>query len=392
MFEKYSSTICSRANEIKETFKFFRCFKRLSGCEPKRVAFHLTFKCNLKCVMCELWRFSKENEQMDKGMSTSQIFSVLDELGTLGTKHIHFSGGEATLRKDFNKILEHASSIGFEISLNTNGTTMTRTLAREIMGNNVTSVILSLDSASPDTHDNIRGVPGSWQKTVAGIKKLGDARRELGKKTEIRINYVLMKENYRNSDKILDLRKDIEFDTVFFLPMVTYDNIVLFHTESTEKDFSSLNMDYSDIMYFNKNILPSITKKAKFYGLKEEFIKPQHLFGESEEDVEKYLKLGQSRGFYEKHHCFIPSISSEILPSGDVIPCCISPIFDDTYTMGNVYQKSFSEIWDGAKYMEFRKRCRFPTFPMCQHCMAEYRNVNERIMETYESLPFSCFF
>jgi radical SAM protein with 4Fe4S-binding SPASM domain len=122
--------------------------------------------CNEACAHCY-------QVQGQKGeLNTQDLFSVIDQLAEMGVIMLTLAGGEATLRKDFLQIVAHARARGFALRIFTNGLTMTRELARSLAEHAVMSVEVSLYAARPEVHDFITGVPGSFHKTVAGVRYL----------------------------------------------------------------------------------------------------------------------------------------------------------------------------------------------------------------------------
>jgi radical SAM protein with 4Fe4S-binding SPASM domain len=133
---------------------------------PLSAGLEISDRCNEVCVHCY-------QEQGRKGeMTTDQLFRLMDELATMGVLLLTLSGGEATLRKDFLQLVGYARQKGFAVRLFTNGLTMTRELAGALADLAVQTVEISLYSTRPETHDFVTGVPGSFAKTVAGVRNL----------------------------------------------------------------------------------------------------------------------------------------------------------------------------------------------------------------------------
>jgi len=125
-------------------------------------------RCNEVCVHCY-------QEQGLKGeMTTDQIKAVMDELAAMGVLFLTLSGGEATLRPDFLDLVAHARKRAFAVRLYTNGLTMTRELAAELHKLAVHVVEISLYSHRAEIHDFVTGVPGSFERTTAGIRNLAE--------------------------------------------------------------------------------------------------------------------------------------------------------------------------------------------------------------------------
>ena len=73
---------------------------------------------------------------------------------------------------DFPVLLAIQKKHALQGRLETNGLRITPELAARLADSGVDHVSVSLDGARPETHDAIRGVPGAWQRAVAGIGHL----------------------------------------------------------------------------------------------------------------------------------------------------------------------------------------------------------------------------
>ncbi|MCC6876502.1 MAG: radical SAM protein [Sandaracinaceae bacterium] len=123
-------------------------------------------RCNETCAHC--YQIQGEKGELE----TDEWKSVFDELAQMGVLFLTISGGEATLRKDFLELVAHARAKRFAVKLYTNGLTMTRELAVSLAELAVQEVQISLYSHRPEMHDWVTKVPGSWEKTVAGVRHL----------------------------------------------------------------------------------------------------------------------------------------------------------------------------------------------------------------------------
>jgi MoaA/NifB/PqqE/SkfB family radical SAM enzyme len=133
---------------------------------PLRAMLELSDRCNEVCVHCY-------QVQGQKGeLTTSDWRRVMDELAEAGVLMLTLSGGEVTLRKDFLELVAYARSRGFALRVFTNGLTMTEALARELARHSVMDVEISVYGTRADIHDFVTGVPGSFERTVAGVSAL----------------------------------------------------------------------------------------------------------------------------------------------------------------------------------------------------------------------------
>jgi radical SAM protein with 4Fe4S-binding SPASM domain len=122
--------------------------------------------CNLKCRMCYI-----DNKKSD--LPDKLIYGLLDQVSGHGIR-LEILGGEPLMRKNILEIIKYAKSesrIPF-ISLYTNGTEATREMAEELREAGLDAILVTLVSHIEEVHDQFTGIPGSWKKTVAGIKEL----------------------------------------------------------------------------------------------------------------------------------------------------------------------------------------------------------------------------
>jgi MoaA/NifB/PqqE/SkfB family radical SAM enzyme len=73
--------------------------------KPSNVLFNITFRCNLKCKHCDIWK-----DKSGKELSTEEIKEIIDKLKNwLEYFRLHFSGGEPLVRKDIFEIIKYCS-------------------------------------------------------------------------------------------------------------------------------------------------------------------------------------------------------------------------------------------------------------------------------------------
>ncbi len=121
---------------------------------------HVTERCNLDCSHCYL------GEKGQKDLEIDLIKKALDEFSPCGLK-VLITGGEALMHKQIWEVLQLLSSYPVRIELLSNGTLITRDVARRL-AKYVHAVQISLDGMKQG-HDMLRG-RGCFEKTVKGIR------------------------------------------------------------------------------------------------------------------------------------------------------------------------------------------------------------------------------
>ena len=136
---------------------------------PAQAVLELTYRCNLKCIHCYVDRHEPYE------LTFEEWKDVIDQLKAAGTMYLLFTGGEIMIRPDMLDIARYARSNGFMPGFLTNGTMLTPSICQAIAELKPFSLGLSLYGATETTHESVTGVPGSFRKTLDGIKMLTEA-------------------------------------------------------------------------------------------------------------------------------------------------------------------------------------------------------------------------
>lgn len=308
----------------------------------------VTARCNLRCEFCDYWRMREPDE-----LSTAEYCRLLEQLAAAGCVKVHFSGGEATLRKDIFDLLAFSAGLGMKTNLTTNGTTLTPERARRLVETGVHGVSLSLDGPDARTHDALRGVPGAFDRTVKGIRRLGRARDRAGSRLKLRLNMVLTRHNYRRLPEVIELAADLGMVEVHPMPV----------DERGEDPAHRLTA--RDIDSFNTYIAPLAAEARERAG----FSLSPHLvwpFGRSEKDLVYSARGKYARGYFEQRTCYVPWLHVFIAWNGDVFLCCMAR--GKTDPLGNIRRNTVAEVFDGEPYRKIRQQFLTEMPKVCHRC------------------------
>jgi MoaA/NifB/PqqE/SkfB family radical SAM enzyme len=100
------------------------------------------------------------------------------------------------------------------VALATNGTLVSKALARAIVDSGVRRVAISLDGADAVTHDAFRSIPGAFDAALRGFRNL----RELG--MSMQINMTIVRHNVQQSRAVLRLAIDLGADALYTFLLV----------------------------------------------------------------------------------------------------------------------------------------------------------------------------
>lgn len=186
----------------------------------------MTKRCNLNCTYC--WDYNQRSK-LDE-LETDEIKKLLASARTAGVRSFNPFGGEPFIRKDAVEIIEYAFSLGFVVTVTTNGTLLTDEKLRKLVeavpqkGGQLI-VLVSLDGAFQAENDFIRD-QGSFAKTTRTIRKLNELRLELHRNVGLVVNTVVSRNNFRSMTKQVALVRELGADQVHFITPIVNGGIV----------------------------------------------------------------------------------------------------------------------------------------------------------------------
>lgn len=161
---------------------------------PICLTWEMTYGCNLRCVHC----LSSSGQQRDNELTTAEAKRLIDEWAAMKVFYINVGGGEPMSRPDFFELMDYTLERGIGVKFSTNGTLIDDAAADWITSNNYLDVQISLDGATPETNDPVRG-NGSFVRARRAIDRLA-ARGFCFK-----INSVVTRQNFHELDAIYAL-------------------------------------------------------------------------------------------------------------------------------------------------------------------------------------------
>ena len=182
------------------------------------VIFFVTSRCNAACETC----FYHEELNQQGDLTFEQIKKVSETMPNI--TDLWLSGGEPTLRKDVNDIID--------LFVENNGVTRliipTNALIKDRVYKTVEHALETHESIGElylnialdgygETHDKIRGVPKNWEKTLDCIEHLYSLKEKFGQRFVLNVNTVVCAENYTEIEKLSEFLWDnYELDGQYF--------------------------------------------------------------------------------------------------------------------------------------------------------------------------------
>lgn len=302
-------------------------------CGPVLASLFVTYRCNLQCAMCDLWRKPKEYREMGlKEFDTEKMKRVLMELKDIGTTGVGFTGGEPLVREDIYDLLGYAKKMGMITHLNTNALMLDMDAVLELKKINVDSINISLDGSKEETHDAIRGAKGSFKKVLEGVSLINKARQEGGFPVKLNLVAVLSRQNISEAVDMVRLTKEIGADAIGFMPVNTD---VLNRDKEDRKMALNADADAADAI-----IDTLITLKKE---------------GEPIDNTERYLSLFKNcfRGEKSPVRCLAGYNTIAVDCYGDVFPCF--PWAELGRKVANIESEKLKGLWKSNSYKKTRQ-------------------------------------
>jgi len=286
---------------------------------PGCAVWETTLKCNLKCIHCGSAAGTPRSDEL----STEEALDLVEQLKGIGTRGVAMMGGEPFLRTDWSSIARRIRELGMDLSLITNGFIGNPKTYEEIEAIRPDLVTVSLDGGTPETHDRIRGVQGSFAKAIASI----DHFVEMGLPTGVITTVHKLNLHELKQVRQLLLGKGVSWQIQMATPFgrLTRD-LVLSHEE------------YYGLAMF-------IAASQKQYSKKELMVAGAHdmgYFSSVLAPVQVKPWTGCQAG-----------ISTLGIQSNGNLSGCLA--LTEGFTEGNIRQKPLSEIWNSDEFAKYAR-------------------------------------
>lgn len=273
---------------------------------PVFALWELTNKCNLSCIHCY---YNANHKAKRRELTTLQALNIIDQLADLKVFEAYLTGGEALLRHDWPILIKKLREKKIQVGIISNGTRIDRAAAKTLANLGVKWVQISIDGASPEVHDKVRGLAGGWEKSVAAIRYL----RQNNIRTHV--SFVPTKINFRDVKGVIALC--VEMGLEYFVT----DMLVL--TGRAALNFDNVKLNAEEYTEF----FALLEEAAKVYADKLMIIAPSR----EKETIKTYVK---ARGA-------APNIWCIITPEGS---CRLDLLLPFTY--GDLKKQTIAHVWD----------------------------------------------
>jgi radical SAM protein with 4Fe4S-binding SPASM domain len=345
----------------------------------RQCSIRITDLCNLRCHTCGQWgdrgflRDCSIKHLRDQEVSPERYMELLRDLKDKGhTPSVYLWGGEPMLYKGSVEVIEEAARLGMPPSIATNGTGLAKH-AERLVDAPMFLIQISIDGPDAETHNASRpGANPNFDNFAAideAITRIRAVRQERKQKLPLIAGLTTINNvNYSRLVDIYDQFRDKVDVCVFYLAWWIDQESADRHA----KDFES-RFGFSPDKHFgwigswtppDVGVLSDQLKQLSDHAAK--------LSGPAVVIMPPLTEVQDLRTYYTDHDCsfgFDRCVSIygavEINSNGDMSPC---RDYHD-YVVGNVKEKTITDIWNSEPYTKFRKSLTEKgIMPVCTRC------------------------
>ena len=311
-----------------------------------------TLACTANCPTCQLRKQLHRDLADARKLSFEQWLTIFSDARKLGVRRLDISGGEPTLYKRLTDLIRAGKQYGWHVNVNSNGSLIDEDYARRLLAAGLDSISVSIYSADPQVHDQMRRHEGLWRKATRAVRLLDQLRADYPHFTIV-TQTLLCRENYRHLGELIELHYRLGSDQVAF----TY----------LEGDFEGKYLLKEDeIGEFRRDVVPRVRAFCETLdpAVRGEAVRVvESVYSETINSTANFAK-----GIYRPPElglspCQRPKDFTILLANGDVHPCNMVE-YSHEPVMGNLFEKSLPEIWHSEKWDRFRETL----FDYCRLC------------------------
>ena len=303
--------------------------------EPVCLYLETTNRCNLLCTTCPR---TFEALEPPADMSWNLFTRVVDQFPNIARVVLH-GVGEPMMVRALPRMIRYLKARGSYVLFNTNGTLLSGKKGRELIDSGLDELRVSLDAAEPRAFARVRG-RDLFQRIVRNLRAFRALQRELAaERPRVSLWLTGLKETIGQLGDFVRLAHEMTVREVYLQRLVYFPE-----GQGLARPDQAL---FAGCEGAEGRLIREAEALAARLGI---------AFNASGmADPATSLKRAESAQPWSL--CRRPWSLMYITAHGRALPCCIAPFAMRGYagfTLGDATQETLREIWNGARYREFR--------------------------------------
>jgi MoaA/NifB/PqqE/SkfB family radical SAM enzyme len=302
---------------------------------PGELYIETTNRCNLRCRTCpQHWGM----DETSADLSPAQVRRILGLFPGVSRVVLH-GIGEPLLNRELPSIVREVKRTGAYTLFNSNGLLLRGRIARSLVEEGLDELRVSVDSATPETYEVVRGVDG-FGRILANLRDFATVKHSLASELP-KVSFWLtgMKTNISELPGLVALAAEVGISEVYLQRLV----------------YSGRSLAVQDESLFGTTNPPDLAPVRQAEALAASL--GVTLRGSGEVGTAN-LVVGATRNARPYQRCRRPWTLMYVTANGNVLPCCIAPFTGVPYgtiVLGNLFTQSIEGIWNGAPYRQWRR-------------------------------------
>ncbi len=319
---------------------------------PVCLYLEVTNRCNLLCTTCPRTYVELE----PPADLTWDLFTrIVDQIPDLKRAVLH-GVGEPMLVKDLPRMVRYLKDRGTYVLFNTNGTVLNERNGRALVDAGLDELRVSLDASTRESYLAVRGVD-YFERILANVARFRAMQEREGfAKPRVSAWLTGLKETVAELPAFVRLAADIGVREVYLQRLVFFEEGAVGKARPDQALFESLAVGEAEHIAEAERVASSL-------GL---------TFSASGAASEPGMSLERKANSNPWSLCGRPWTVMYFTANGRALPCCIAPFAQagyENYTLGDATQETLREIWNGARYRDFRAALQSDRPPTaCANC------------------------
>ena len=316
---------------------------------PRSLYLETTNRCDSKCRTCTR---TFNTVEPPKDLTLAELRGIVDQFPALDRVVLH-GIGEPLLNRELFPMIEYLKAKGATVVFNSDAITLTVPRARQLVESGLDEYRVSMDAATRETYLKIRGVD-RFDRVVGNVQRLVELQRTLDRATpRVSLWFTALRANLEELPAFARLAASIGVREVYVQRLVFYGQGLAVEEQSL----------HGSLEEREQRLIEEAEQVAQTSGL------ALRASGQTTPLQSLQTTAAEARPW---SGCQRPWTLSYVTANGNVLPCCISPWVARDYAgtvLGNAFDRSFSEIWNGERYQRFRADFESDTPPdPCRGC------------------------